>query len=99
MVQGKGAVLRASLHENVTPEYVQKVWHKVNDMSNSVLCENNHQFMGNLLKMLEDLKDTSKSNGEAGKEYTNKFDYGSKDLILYALGSKEHKKKLKYYMS
>lgn len=77
----------------MSPEYVQKVWHNVNDMSDSVLCENSGQFMNNLLTKLEDLRDNSKSNGnnDIQKEFTNTFKFGTKELILYALGSKNIK--------
>lgn len=62
-------------------------------MSKSVLCETNGAFMGNLLSMLETLKDTSNLSSGTSKQYTDTFNFGSKDLILYALGSEFYKKK------
>lgn len=60
-------------------------------MSKSVLCENSGQFMNNLLTKLEDLKGTSKTKLDStiDKVFTQTFNFGSKELILYALGSKE----------
>lgn len=83
LVQGQGSVLRTSLSETVTPEFVQKKWHKVTDMSAAHHCENSSQTIGNLMNMVDQLK----SAGAAGaNEVTDEFEFAGKDLILYALG-------------
>lgn len=85
MVQSQGAVLRVSLNDHPTPETVQKEWHKITDMSNAKHMKTSADAMKNLVEKLEYLGDQSNNNNR--KEITNNFAFGSKDLILYALGS------------
>lgn len=86
-MQGNGAVLRTSLSELVTPEYVHKVWNKVTDMSTSKHRESSSETIGNLMNILEDLKTTNDSSSAgAQSEWTDEFEFNAKDLILYALG-------------
>lgn len=79
--------MRTSLSEMVTPEYVHKVWHKVTDMSTSKHCESSSETIGNLMSILEGLKATNDSSSITPQtEWTDDFEFNSKDLILYALG-------------
>lgn len=84
LVQGRGASLRASVEDPVTPEYVRDSWHKVTDMSESTLCETSVDGLTNLMKVLDEMK-TNKTEDQ--KQYSSEFVFGAKDLILYALGS------------
>ena len=80
-VRGKGTVLRTSIEQNcITPEYVKSVWSKVTDMSEAKHLDTIGQASGTLLEVLENLKE-GKYDG-----YQDTFKFGSKDLILYALG-------------
>lgn len=84
LVQGYGAMLRTSLHEHVTPEYVRDAWSQVNDMSRSSLCEDSTQAIGNLMNVIEDMKAVPAA--AAVGEYSGEFVFGAKDTVLYALG-------------
>lgn len=85
MVRGKGTLLRTSIKEDtITPEYVQKMWSKVTDMSNSTHLDSNARASGVLLNVLEKLKEDTASGSNL--PYEDEFKYCSKDLILYALG-------------
>lgn len=90
-MQGHGAVLRTSLHETVTPEFVNAAWSKVTDMSRSTLCENSAQALGNLMNVIDEMKllaDEQQQPKLAANEYQSEFVFGAKDLVLYALGGK-----------
>lgn len=79
--------MRTALNETVTPEYVQKVWHKVTDITTSKHCESSSETIANLMNILEDLKATNdNSSAGAQTEWTDSFEFSGKDLILYALG-------------
>lgn len=79
-VRGKGAVLRTSLDTKViTPEYVKSVWSQVVDMSEAKNCPSIQEASMKLMKILENVQE-----GRVGHEDT--FNFGAKDLILYALG-------------
>lgn len=80
MVRGTGCVLRTSIEEVTTPEYVKNVWGKVTDMSNAKHVNTMAEASGYLLEVLEKLKE-----GQIGG-IEDSFQFGSKDLILYALG-------------
>lgn len=92
LVQGHGAVLRTSLHETVTPEFVHGAWSKVTDMSRSTLCEDSTQALGNLMNVIDEMKlvadDRSGQQQLAANEFESEFVFGAKDLVLYALGGK-----------
>lgn len=77
-VRGKGAVLRPSLEDTVTPEYVKNVWSSVTDMSKAKHLNAIGEASGYLLEVLEKMKE-----GEAIEDY---FEFDNKELILYALG-------------
>lgn len=77
--------MRASLNDLPTPESVQKQWHKVTDMSNAKHLHTSADAMKNLMEKLEYLGDEQNNNK---KQVVNDFSFGSKDFILYALGSK-----------
>lgn len=80
MVQGQGSVIRASLSEEPTLENVQREWHKITDMSKARQMRSSADARKNLVEKLEYL-------GSDKKIASDTFSFGSKDLILYALGS------------
>ncbi|XP_075154973.1 peroxisomal multifunctional enzyme type 2-like [Haematobia irritans] len=78
--RGKGAMLRTSIDQDtITLENVQKQWNKVTDMRevHSLDATNRRSYM---LEILKNLKE-----GKVG-DIEDTFSFGSKDLILYALG-------------
>lgn len=77
-VRGKGAVLRPSLIDTVTPEYVKNVWSNVTDMSKAKHLNAIGEASGYLLEVLEKMKE-----GDTIEDY---FEFDNKQLILYALG-------------
>ncbi len=85
IIQSQGAVIRASLHDEPTPENVQRQWHKITDMSNAKHLNTSSDAMKNLLEQLEYLGGYKNNNN--GKLVSSDFNFGSRDLILYALGS------------
>lgn len=88
-VRSKGSVLRSSLSENVTPEFVRNVWGKVTDMSNAQHLESITEATGGLMDVLTAFENGGEPNNNSnGQSYSDTFKYNSKDLILYALGGK-----------
>lgn len=85
-IRGKGAVLRTSVDENVTPEKVRDAWEKVIDMKNATHVDSITEATGTLVELLDSMN-VNPSESTAG-EYADEFSFTSKDLILYALGSK-----------
>ncbi|XP_022209017.2 peroxisomal multifunctional enzyme type 2 [Drosophila obscura] len=79
-VRGKGAVLRPSLDDPVTIEYVKNVWSKVTDMSQAKHLNSMAEASGYLLEVLEKLKDGDQDAVE------DTFTFDNKELITYALG-------------
>lgn len=79
-VRGKGALLRASISDGVTPEFVRDKWEAVNDMSQAKHLSSSAEASGSFMGVLEELKSGSSSNFE------DTFSFSSRDLILYALG-------------
>lgn len=80
-VRGKGSVLRTSIEEkSITPEYVKSVWEKVTDMTDAEHLNTITEASASLLEVTENLKD-GKYDG-----VVDNFQFGTKDLILYALG-------------
>lgn len=79
-VRGKGAVLRPSLEDPVTLEYVDNVWNQVTDMSQATHLNAIAEASGSLLEVLENLKSADKDAVE------DIFEFGNRELILYALG-------------
>lgn len=79
-VRGKGAVLRPSLNDIVTLEYVQNAWSQVTDMSQAKHWNSNAEASASLMEVLEKLK-----SGESDA-IEDTFTFGNKELILYALG-------------
>lgn len=84
LIQSQGSVIRASLNEEPTPENVQREWHKITNMSNAKHMHTSADAMKNLMEKLEHLGDAQNNNR---KVVSDNFSFGSKDLILYALGS------------
>lgn len=88
-MRGKGAILRSSLTEDVTPEKVRESWINVVDMSKSEQVDSITEATGSLVELLDKLegaKDSSQT--DFNKECKDEFTFGNKDLILYALGGK-----------
>lgn len=84
-VRGKGAVLRSSLNDDVTPEKVRDAWDKVTDMSGAERMSSVTEATASLVELLDSM---SNSNGETTSAgYSDEFSFSNKDLILYALGS------------
>ncbi|XP_055550273.1 peroxisomal multifunctional enzyme type 2-like isoform X1 [Wyeomyia smithii] len=81
-VRGKGSILRTSIDEVVTPEYVKTVWHQVTDMSNAKHLNAIGEASLSLVDVLEKLREGK--NAENSVTETYKFNF--KDVILYALG-------------
>ncbi|XP_060663118.1 peroxisomal multifunctional enzyme type 2 [Drosophila nasuta] len=79
-VRGKGSVLRPSIEDPVTLEYVQNAWNQVTDMSQAKHLNAIAEASGSLLEVLENLKSADKDAVE------DTFTYGNRELILYALG-------------
>lgn len=84
LVQGVGSVLRSAIDEPVTLEFVHQNWAKVTDTATKTLCENNEQAIANLMNTLDELKEGNAANAD---EYRSEFEFTSRDLIVYALGS------------
>lgn len=88
-VRGKGAVLRSSLADDVTPENVRDAWANVTDMSGAEHLNSITEATGSLVEILDSLQ--SPASGTAGSAntagtYSDTFTFNNKDLILYALG-------------
>lgn len=78
-VRGEGHVLRTSLHENVTLEFVRDVWSRVTDMSKAKHLDRISDASATLMGVLEKLESKT-------EEFTDVFTFGPKDCALYALG-------------
>lgn len=86
-VRGKGAILRTSLAEDVTPEKVRDAWDQVVDMSKAERMGSITEATGSLVELLDQLdggQNASQTQGDSN--YQDQFSFGNKDLILYALG-------------
>nr|XP_040232703.1 peroxisomal multifunctional enzyme type 2-like isoform X1 [Anopheles coluzzii] len=81
-VRGRGCVLRTSIDEDVSPEYVQQVWNRVTDMSEAKRLNAIGEASLSLVGVLEKLRDGQNNENSV----TETFRYGFKDAILYALG-------------
>lgn len=80
-IRGKGALLRSSINEGVTPEGVRDKWSQIHDMSEARHFTSNVEASGYLHGIVEQLK-----NPRPKGEIEQTFNYTSRDLILYALG-------------
>lgn len=81
-VRGKGALLRTSIDEGVTPEFVRDKWAAVHDMSEAKHYNSNTEVTASFMGILEELKNTPQGTSE----FKDTFNYTARDLILYALG-------------
>lgn len=81
IVRGKGSLLRNSLDEKVTPEFVRSKWDQINDMTGARHFKSNTEASGYLGSILEELK-----NPEKKSKFEDTLTYTARDLILYALG-------------
>uniref|UniRef100_A0A7G3AMN8 Peroxisomal multifunctional enzyme type 2 n=2 Tax=Lutzomyia longipalpis TaxID=7200 RepID=A0A7G3AMN8_LUTLO len=92
LIAGKGTMLRTSLHHDVTIENVRDAWSKVVDMSEARNMRTIGAASANLMMVLEDLQNNQQQSSNDGTVasangiFTNEFQFGFKDLILYALG-------------
>lgn len=84
MIRGKGSLLRTSINEGVTPEFVRDKWDAINDMTGARHFESNTEASGYLGSVMELLR-----NGPTAPDpskFEDTFNYSSKDCILYSLG-------------
>lgn len=79
-IRGKGSLLRTSITEGVTPEFVRDRWDAVTDMSQATHLNSIGEASASFMGILEELKNPSTSKCE------DTFSFSSRDLILYALG-------------
>lgn len=84
-VRGKGSLIRTSITEGVTPEFVRDRWDAVTDMSKATHLNNIGEASASFMEVLEELKNPSKPVASSAN-FEDSFNYSSKDLILYALG-------------
>lgn len=87
-VRGKGAILRTSLAEDVTPEKVRDAWNQVIDMSKAERMGSITEATGSLVELLDQLDGGQNAQEQSESKYQDQFSFGNKDLILYALGGK-----------
>lgn len=89
-MRGKGALLRTSLAEDVTPEKVRDAWDQVIDMSKAERMGSITEATGSLVELLDQLDggQNGSSQTQGDSKYQDQFSFGNKDLILYALGGK-----------
>lgn len=87
-VRGKGALLRASLADDVTPENVRDAWANVTNMNGAEHLNSITEATGSLVEILDNLEASTAANGatSTADEYSDTFAFNSKDLIVYALG-------------
>lgn len=81
-VRGKGSLLRTSITDGVSPEYVKEKWAAVTDMSEAKHLNSIGEASASFMGILEELKNPS----GADSGVTETFNYSSRDLILYSLG-------------
>lgn len=81
-VRGKGSLLRTSISDNVTPEFVRDKWAQVTDMSESRRIENIGEASASFMGILEELNTPQTQKGK----FEDTFTYNNRDLVLYALG-------------
>lgn len=80
MIRANGVQLRSNLKSNVTIENVRDMWDKITDMSGAQRMDSIQTVTGELINSLPG-SETSAKSGE-------KYSFGFKDLILYALAGK-----------
>lgn len=88
-VRGKGAILRSSLSEDVTPERVRDAWSKVTDMNGAEHLGSITEATGSLVGVLDTLMSDNQNTNAVEKQNgaaEDIFSYNYKDLIIYALG-------------
>lgn len=84
-VRGKGSLLRTSIDQDVTPEFVRDKWTQVTDMTRAEHCESIQEASGSLMEVLDELQQPGKPDTKSSS-IEDKFTYTPRDLILYALG-------------
>lgn len=77
LIRANGVQLRSNLKSNVTIENVRDMWDKITDMSGAQRMDSIQTVTGELINSLPG-SETSAKSGE-------KYSFGFKDLILYAL--------------
>lgn len=82
-IRGKGSLLRTSISEGVTPEFVKDRWDAVTDMSEATHLNSIGEASASFMGILEELKSSSSA---VKSEFRDTFSYSSRDLILYSLG-------------
>lgn len=84
-IRGKGSLLRTSISDSVTPEFVRDRWDAVTDMSQATHLNSIGEASASFMGILQELKDPS-AGGSSGSKFEDTFAYSSRDLILYSLG-------------
>lgn len=79
-VRGKGSLIRTSIDDRVTPEFVQSRWNNITDMSKAKHLVRNEASMA-FIDIIEKLKNPSSQD-----VIEETFTYTPRDLVLYALG-------------
>lgn len=82
-IRGRGSLLRTSITDGVTPEFVKDKWDAVTDMSEATHLNSIGEASASFMGILEELKNPSAVSSSKFKET---FNYSSKEAILYALG-------------
>jgi (3R)-3-hydroxyacyl-CoA dehydrogenase / 3a,7a,12a-trihydroxy-5b-cholest-24-enoyl-CoA hydratase / enoyl-CoA hydratase 2 len=82
-IRGKGSLLRTSITEGVTPEFVRDRWDAVTDMSEATHLNSIGEASASFMGILEELKSSSTAQKST---FQDSFTYSSRDLILYSLG-------------
>jgi (3R)-3-hydroxyacyl-CoA dehydrogenase / 3a,7a,12a-trihydroxy-5b-cholest-24-enoyl-CoA hydratase / enoyl-CoA hydratase 2 len=83
-IRGKGSLLRTSITDGVTPEFVRDRWDAVTDMSQATHLNSIGEASASFMGILEELKNPSSAS--SGSNFEDTFSFSSRDLILYALG-------------
>lgn len=79
IVRANGVQLRKNITDNVTIENVRKVWDNITNMKNAKHFDTIQEITGELINGLNPTSEEESSEEDS-------FSFGSKDLIVYALG-------------
>ncbi|XP_059060804.1 peroxisomal multifunctional enzyme type 2 isoform X2 [Achroia grisella] len=86
LVRSVGSVLRDKPADPVTIESVKAKWPKVVDMRNAEHVSPIANVTVNLVERLQEFEDRAKLDENGRESYWSKYEYNSKDAVLYALG-------------
>lgn len=80
-VRGKGSLIRTSINDRVTPEFVQSKWSAVTDMSKATHLNAIGEASMSFVDVLDKLR-----NPQSADVVEETFYYTPRDLVLYSLG-------------